>query len=102
MAGMKYDGVIEAARYAPDGRILMVRAYERRGATFSDRVLLDRNTLVEQLKKGRKFVVGKRTQLMASTFVVSRNVRLAGDKGREIISTAEKPDRDLLEEAPLF
>jgi len=102
MARMKFDGVIEAARYAPDGKIVMVRAYERRGETFSDRVLLDRKTLVDQLKKGRKFVIGKRTPLMASTFEVGRSVRLAGGKGQEIISTSEKPERDLLEEAPLF
>ena len=55
------DGVIEAARYAPDGSIVMVRVYERRGATFSDYVLLDRKTLVEKLKKGKKFVTGQRT-----------------------------------------
>ncbi len=102
MARMKYDGVIEAARYAPDGKLALVRAYERRGATFSDWVLLDRPTLLERLKKGRKFVTGTRTNLMASTFEVSGSVRLAGGKGQEIISTSQKPDRDLLEETPIF
>ena len=102
MAGKKFDGVIEAARFAPDGSIVLVRAYERRGATFSDRVLLDRKTLVERLKKGKKFVVGTRTNLMASTFETGRSVRLAGGKGQEVISTSEKPDRDLLEETPIF
>jgi len=34
MAQAKYDGVIEAVRYAPAGRISLVRAYERRGPTF--------------------------------------------------------------------
>jgi hypothetical protein len=102
MAGMKFDGVIEAARYAPDGSILMVRAYERRGATFSDYILMDRNTLMEKLKKGRKFVTGRRTKFMASTFQTAKSVRLTGNKGQEIISTSEKVDHDLLEEIPVF
>jgi hypothetical protein len=102
MARVKFDGVIEAARYAPDGSILMVRAYQRRGATFSDRVLLDRQALVEQLKKGKKFVVGQRTELLASTFETAKNVCLAGRKGQEVISTSEKDSCDLLEEVPIF
>jgi len=102
MARVKFDGVIEAARYTPDGSILMVRAYQRRGATFSDRVLLDRQALVEQLKKGKKFVVGQRTELLASTFETEKNVRLTGRKGQEVISTSEKASRDLLEEVPIF
>ena len=50
----KFDGVIEAVRYNPDGQIALVRGYELRGVTYSDRVLLDRNTLVERLKEGKK------------------------------------------------
>jgi hypothetical protein len=102
MARMKFDGVIEAARYAADGSLVMVRAYERRGATFTDRVLMDRPTLVERLKKGKKFVTGQRTKQMASTFETGKSVRLSGAKGQEAISTSEKADRDLLEEVPVF
>ena len=32
MANKKYDGVIEAVHYAPDGQVEWVRAYLRRGA----------------------------------------------------------------------
>jgi hypothetical protein len=102
MARVKFDGVIEAARYTANGSIAMIRAYERRGATFSDYVLIDRQTLVEKLKKGRKFVTGRRTKLMASTFETGKSVRLGGAKGREVISTSEKTDRDLLEDVPVF
>ena len=102
MARVKFDGVIEAARYAADGSIAMVRAYERRGATFSDRVLIDRQALVEKLKKGRKFVTGQREKLMASTFETAKSVFLRGAKGKEVISTSDKADRDLLEEVPVF
>jgi hypothetical protein len=102
MARVKFDGVIEAARYTPDGSILMVRAYERRGATFSDHVLLDRAALMEKLKKGKKFVIGQRTALLASTFETAQRVRLIGTKGQEFISTSETAYRDLLEDVPVF
>jgi len=98
----KFDGVIEAARYAPDGSLAMVRAYVRRGATFSDYLLIDRATLVERLKQGRKFVTGQRTNLMASTFETSKAVRLSGSKGAEVISTSAQTEHDLLEGTPVF
>ena len=98
----KFDGVIEAARYTPKGSLLMVRAYVRRGATFSDYVLIDRDALVERLQKGKKFVTGQRTENMASTFQTSKLVRLTGLKGQEVISTSAQTEHDLLEEVPLF
>ena len=78
----KIDGVIEAVRYNPNGQIALVRAYERRGATFSDRVLLDRKTLLERLKSGKNFSIGQR---------------------KEFLTTREHAaQRDELEETPAF
>lgn len=94
----KFDGVIEAVRYAPDGKISLVRAYERRGPTFSDRVLLTRPVLVERLKKGEQFVVGQRTELLASTFETGASLVLAC----EVISTSANAERDYLETVPVF
>lgn len=102
MASVKFDGVIEAARYAPDGKIAVVRVYERRGATFSDRVLLDRGTLLERLKNGKKFFTGQRKEFLASTFEMAKPVYLMGNTDQEFISTSPKADRDLLEEVPVF
>jgi hypothetical protein len=102
MPAKKFDGLIEAVRYAPDGKIKIVRAYERRGATFSDLVLIERALLVERLKKGEKFVTGKRKEYLASTFETSRSISLVGGKGQEVISTSPNADRDLLEEVPVF
>jgi hypothetical protein len=98
MARMKFDGVIEAVRYAPDGKIMLARVYERRGAAFSDRVLLDRSALVERLKKGLKFVTGQREIFFASTFETAKNVQLLG----ESITTGTGGEHDLLEDVPLF
>ncbi len=98
----KFDGVIEAVRYK-NGQIAVIRAFERRGASFSDRVLLDRKEFLDRLKKGKKFVVGKRKELLASTFEVQeKTVQVLQQDGREIISTRPDADHDELEQAPVF
>lgn len=97
----KIDGVIEAVRYK-NGQILMVRAYERRGASFSDRVLIERKDLLERLKKGKKFVTGTRKELLASTFESGKPLRVVSCNGKEFIATRDGVERDELEQAPLF
>jgi hypothetical protein len=103
MAKPKIDGVIEAARYNPDGQIKWVRAYLRRGPTYSDRVLLDRQTLVEQLKSGKQFVAGERIELMASTFKLGKPIRLQQKDGQELLATnGVQGQRDQLEGVPIL
>lgn len=97
----KYDGVIEAVRYK-NGQISMVRAFERRGAAFSDWVLLDRKSLLERLQKGRQFVTGSRKELLAGTFEVGKSVKLVKQDEREWIATRENAERDELEQVPHF
>lgn len=97
----KIDGVIESVRYK-NGQILMVRAYERRGATYSDRVLLERKTLLERLQKGKHFVTGQREEFKASTFKVGKAVMLVSQNGREWIATRPDASRDEIEEALVF
>ena len=97
----KIDGVITAARYE-NGQIVAVRAYERRGATFSDHVYLDRKELLERIKNGKKFVVGERKELLASTFELGKPVEVLHHHGKEIIATRNEADRDELEQAPVF
>ncbi len=98
MPVQKFDGVIEAVRYGTDGKIALVRLYERRGATFSDHVLLTRADLAERLKSGKKIVTGQRKELMASTFVVEKEVFLRG----EFIGTGASAQKDQMEGVPLF
>jgi len=97
----KFDGVIEAVRYK-NGQIVMVRAYERRGSSFSDHLLIPRRELLERLKKGRKFVTGVRRELLASTFESGAAVQVVSRDGKEFISTREAADRDDLGQVPLF
>lgn len=97
----KYDGVIEAVRYK-NGQISMVRAFERRGAAFSDWVLLDRKSLLNRLQKGKQFVTGSRKELLAGTFEVGKSVKLVKQDEREWITTHENAERDELEQVPHF
>lgn len=103
MAKPKFDGVIESVRFKKNGKIAYVRAYERRGATFSDWVLIDRPTLVERLKAGKKYVTGRRVPYLASTFEVSQPVRLIQKNGTEIIVTSDADaNQDQLPGVPFF
>lgn len=103
MAPKPVDGIIEAVRYAADGKIELVRLYERRGPTYSDRVLLTRAELVTRMKAGKRFAVGVRQFGMASTFVLGAPVSLGGAAGSEVILSGEAAgSRDLLKTAPLF
>jgi hypothetical protein len=97
----KVDGVIEAVRYK-DGQIEEVRAFERRGAAFSDRVLIPRNKLLERLKDGKKFVIGQRKEFFAGTFETGKPVQVVSRGDREFISTRDNAERDELEQAPVF
>jgi hypothetical protein len=97
----KIDGVIESVRYK-NGQIMMVRAYERRGATYSDRVLLDRKVLLDRLQKGQQFVTGSREEFQASTFRVGKSVLVLKQDDRELLATYENATRDELEDVPIF
>jgi hypothetical protein len=99
----KFDGVIETVRYTPAGRMDMVRVYEKRGPTFSDLVLLTREELLQKLRAGKKFYVGKRIPFQASTFEISVPVFISGHSGQEIIvSGRQRGDNDDIQGAPLF
>jgi hypothetical protein len=103
MARKKYDGVVEAVHYKPDGQIGWVRTYLRRGPTFSDYILLDRQTLIEHLKAGKRYLVGERVPQLASTFEVSEPLRVVQKDGKEIVVTGDlQADKDDLKGVPLI
>jgi hypothetical protein len=103
MAKPKYDGVVEAVHYQTDGQVAWVRAYLRRGPTFSDRILLDRERLVGDLKAGKRYLAGKRIPLMAGTFEVADPVHIAEVDGHEVLITGDRQSgRDRLEGIPVI
>jgi hypothetical protein len=95
------DGVIEAVRFK-NGQIAVVRMFERRGATFSDWMMLDRKALLERLKNGKSFVTGSREEFLAGTFNHNLPVLLVQGNEREFIATRENADGDVLENVPFF
>jgi hypothetical protein len=98
----KFDGIVEAVRYK-NGQIEAVRAFERRGAAFSDRIMLSRQEFWDRLKKGKKYFVGRRKEFLAGTFEIQdKPVQVISRDGKEIISTRPDADHDELEQAPFF
>jgi hypothetical protein len=103
MGRQKYDGVVEAVRFAPGGKLAIARVFERRGSTFSDHVLLSRDEMIRKLKAGQIFMVGKRLEYLGGTFEVSVPVKLAGNPGKEFLFTTKiTNDCDDLQGIPLF
>lgn len=97
----KFDGIIEAVHFK-NGQIVTARAYERRGASFSDRVLIERKDLLERIKSGKKFLTGYRKEYLAGTFEAGKPVLVVTRDGKEFLSTREGADRDELENVPVF
>jgi hypothetical protein len=103
MAPKKPDGVIEAVRYNPDGKVSLVRVYERLGSTYADRILLTREQFVQRLKKGKHYLAGERKELMAATFETGAEVRLVVSGDTEVLQTGSGGgDHDDLDPIPLF
>ena len=71
MAKIKYDGVVTAVHFTPDQQVDWVRVFLRRGPMFSDRINLDRQTLIDEIQSGKTFKVGTRVEFDAGTFEVS-------------------------------
>lgn len=99
MPRKKINTVIEAVRYLPDGRIDVVRAYEARGAVWSDHFLLDRSQLVERLKKGNTILTGQRKAYFGSSLQTGAPVKFEKDF---ITTGGIQGKRDQLNGVPVF
>jgi hypothetical protein len=103
MGKTKFDGVVEAAHYSPDGMIDWVRVYQRRGPTFSDRILLKRDQFIAELKLGMQYYSGKRIPLMAGTFELAEPVHLVQKDGKEVLLIGEEGgEKDNLKGVPII
>jgi len=101
MAKKKFDGVVEAVHYDSDGQLGWVRVYLRRRQVYTDRIILDRQTLIDDLKVGKRYLVGKRVPQMGATFEVSDPVNVLKKDGQEILVVgAGDYDRDTLTGVP--
>ena len=97
------DGVVDAAHFGPDGELLWLRAYERRGPTWSDLVLLDRQSLIQRMEAGKRFYVGKRRDYEASEFDLGERIQLQGKKkARVLVIGKGRADQDRLDALPVI
>ncbi len=99
MARPKFDGIIEAIRYNPDGKIALVSAYERHGAVWSDRVLLEREDLIKRIQQGKRFMTGRRKEYLGGVFETGQRVRVVQDT---IVTDEQAQKRDFLTSVPIF
>ena len=85
MAKIKYDGVVETAHFKPDGQLDWVRVYIRAGSSFFRPHHLSRQTFIEQLKTGKRYMVGQRIYNMGGKFKVTQPVHLLQRTGKQVI-----------------
>ena len=101
MASKKIDSIIEAVRYTADGKVALVRIYERLGPAYSDRKLLSREQLVAQLRSKKRFVAGRRVEMMGTSFTTGADIRLVGTGIAEYVQSTEgSGERDDLKGVP--
>jgi len=101
VAKKKFDGVVEAVHYEPDGQLGWARVYLRRRQVYTDRIILDRQTLIEHLNAGKRYLVGKRVPQMGATFEVTDPVKVVQKDGQEILVVGGGDyDRDTLTSVP--
>ena len=98
-----YDGVVVAVRYTPQGQIDWVRAFERHGFVFTDRMLLKRSDLVERLQAGKRFKTGVRKTYQGSDFEVADDIRLVEKNGNAVVVVGQgSADQDSLGSLPII
>jgi hypothetical protein len=101
MKKTKIDGVIETVHYSPDGQIAYVRAYQRRGSSFSDVVLIKREDLVRLLNSGEQYFTGERLYAMGTEFKTFERLQVVPSPDGNVILTVTNGARDDLGVTPL-
>ena len=103
MAKEKYDAVLQAVHYKPDGQVDWARTYQRRGPIWSDYVIKDRQGLIDDLNSGRRYMVGQRVPYMAGTFEVSEPLRYVKTDGDgALVAGDSNGTKDHLEGVPVI
>lgn len=102
MKSEKIDGVVETVHYAPDGQIAYVRAYQRRGAAFSDVVLIGRADLLKILGSGSAYYTGERICGQGSQFKTFDRLQVVSSGDGDVIHTTPSGNHDDLGATPLL
>jgi hypothetical protein len=99
----KADTVVVADRYDPeDGHLLFAQAYERRGAVWTDVILLDRDALLTRLQSQQRVYAGEVNPDIPGDFAVRGRLEVRRPNGRTHLSLGTSPaGRDDLS-VPIF
>ena len=88
----KADAVVVAARYdSEDEHLLLAQAYERRGAVWTDVVLLDRDALLARLRSRRRVYAGEAHPDIPGDFTVRGRLGLQQADGRTYLTLGTPP-----------
>lgn len=99
----KYDVVVVAVRYEAPGKIAWVRAFERRGPTWSDRRMIQRTELVTRLQAGEKIVTGERIRFEAGSFITGEALRVEEKNGSQwVLAGSANGSGDALQHVPIL
>jgi hypothetical protein len=93
---------VEAVHYSQDGQVAYVRAYQRRGPTFSDVVLIQRDDLVKLIKSGSIYYTGERICSMGTEFKTFEKLQVVPTREGEILLTSQEGKLETLGITPLI
>jgi hypothetical protein len=103
MAQIKFDYLVEAVHYSPAGVLEKIRLYERRGPSFSDRIIINRDELIHYLVAGKKVAAGNRISFLASTFNQTGEIQISGSKEAPVLVIGgEIASKDSLSAIPVY
>lgn len=92
-----------AVHYDPNEQMDWVRVFLRQGPTFSNRIMLDRQTLIDEIQSGKTYKVGSRIEYNAGTFDLSDSVYVLEKNGDTILVVGEiQAEQDSLEGVPII
>jgi hypothetical protein len=86
----KIDVVVVAVRMDAAGKIDWLRAFERRGPTLSDYVMIPRAEVIQRIRAGERFVTGERITYQAGTFNTFDPVRLEEPSGEPFLIAGDQ------------
>ena len=97
----RIHGVVEAAHYDEHGQLQWVRVHLRRFDAFADHQLLAREELINRLKSGQRFVMGKRDPWLGNTFEIGPAIQLSEKNGQPFLTLeGRSPGEQELEGMP--
>ena len=103
MTQTKFDYLVEAVHYSPTGELEKIRLYERRGPSFSDRIIINRDELIHYLVAGKKVAAGNRISFLASTFNQTGEIQISGSKEAPVlVMGGDITSKDSLSGIPVY